>query len=166
MPESSPRNTPRAFKVVDIQIVNPALIDAHRWMHTFADAWRNLHPDQADADPVGFAIWAPVMFRGRGSEDPVEVASSVDLPGCFFDKAFLKKARAWTYSFQESWMANEIDPEDVDVRAIDWIWAPCMYAERGNADPIELAKQVQIPDDLFGMIFWGYTRYDPNADAP
>jgi len=28
MPESSPRNTPRAFKVVDIQIVNPALIDA------------------------------------------------------------------------------------------------------------------------------------------
>jgi len=73
--------------------------------------------------------------------------------------------RGLTRSRRRGWRTRLILKTST-FRAIDWIWTPCMYAERGNADPIELAKQVQIPDDLFGMIFWGYTRYDPNTDAP
>lgn len=157
--------TPKSFTVIDQYVSNPALIKAGQWMHAFIDAWRNLHPDQADVDSKGFAIWAPVLFRIRGNEDPVDVAGSEALPAHLFDAAFLKKAQAWTYSFRESWMENEIDPEDVDVRAINWIWAPCMYADRCNADPIELATQVTIPDDLFDMIFWGYTRHDGAANT-
>ena len=150
-----------AMVVVDEVITNHAFDKAWIWIEEFKRAWRACHPDAARTVYArGFRFWGPVLYRQYPDALPQEVADPVAFAPEFFDRAFVTKGIAWVESFRASWMANEIDPEDVDDRGITLIWGPLMYVDRGNADPIELALETPVPDEFMPLLFPTYIRHE------
>jgi hypothetical protein len=161
---SSPSNEPLpgngAMVLVDETITNPEFNRAWLWIDRFVRAWCGTNPAKAKTlDLRGFRIWGAVLYQQHADADPAALAETEPFAPAFFDRAFVAKAVAWVESFRASWMANETDPEDLDDRGIALLWGPLLYVDRGNADPIELARETCVPRQFMPLLF---PTYMPN----
>lgn len=160
-----------AMVIVDEVITNHEYDKAWRWIDEFARATYAAHRGKFKAlDQRGFRIWGAVLYQKHAESDPLELAQTVPFEPAFFDREFVVKGIAWIESFRASWMANELDPEDLDCRGIALLWGPLMYVDRGNADPIQLAQETCIPNEFMQLLFPTYIRHEssgwPAPDGP
>ncbi|MDP9897397.1 hypothetical protein J2W32_006538 [Variovorax boronicumulans] len=153
--------------IVDEVITNHEYDKAWRWIDEFARATYAAHRGKFKTlDQRGLRIWGAVLYQKHAGLDPLELTETVPFAPEFFDHAFVTKGVAWIESFRASWMANEIDPEDVDDRGISLLWGPLMYVDRGNADPILLAQETRIPDEFMPLLFPTYRHESSGWPAP
>lgn len=145
----SDSNFPGTLAIVDEEITNSEFNQAWHWLEGFSLGWRAAHPELAPKlDPRGFGIWAAVLYPKHRESDPRELAERIPFAPEFFERTFVMKGAAWIESFRASYMANEIDPEDVDDRGITLLWGPLMYVEHSDADPIDLAAKLAVEDGI------------------